>query len=512
MTASFSPISAPYTIETIPAELLQQIAFFVAASELKGPPSDLVHLCCTSSTIYASLRFADNPSLYASIFRYKFDFTAPMRRLGPERITASALAIELRNRFESMKRIRAGMGSRPRSEGNREHDLWMAIFLMLENDGKNAVQLKHFAFVEQWLLDFFLDHSGGSYASDDIYAKHWPRDNQDNRLAMWLLWLCDRTSLNYSSTIRRMYCDILRAYAVAANKYPLTAHPWTDYTHPYTVPTTTQMVYTHYGLSSVVVSPAISIPAILGYMSRMHVDTGVVTFDTEASTATAISHRWDCDWERCIVSKADGSKPNLERVYRPGTLEGAWEGLFTYTEFTVYAAILSGAPPQTLYDGAIGQNIQIWKLREYNLYSESLYSQKASQNSLPIGDAFDAFFPQIIIDEKDDHAIFAYGSEQSKYFRYLHEPTKDNQKLCDVVVLGEGHSSWGDFELRGRVRASDGLVTVLKQYVSHETESRAKWIYRGYLVGGKLVGRWRDALTPLRLDGYEGAFELNRRM
>lgn len=38
--------------------------------------------------------------------------------------------------------------------------------------------------------------------------------------------------------------------------------------------------------------------------------------------------------------------------------------------------------------------------------------------------------------------------------------------------------------------------------------ARGRWLYRGYLVGGRLAGRWRDTMTPLGMEGYEGSFEL----
>ena len=43
---------------------------------------------------------------------------------------------------------------------------------------------------------------------------------------------------------------------------------------------------------------------------------------------------------------------------------------------------------------------------------------------------------------------------------------------------------------------------------------RGQWLYRGYLVGntfGQLAGRWRDAVTPVERQGYEGCFVMCRR-
>jgi len=77
------------------------------------------------------------------------------------------------------------------------------------------------------------------------------------------------------------------------------------------------------------------------------------------------------------------------------------------------------------------------------------------------------------------------------------------------LITGTGHSAWGRFILRGRIRTWDGMAMLIKEYCP---DLRGKWIYRGYILAGDiLVGRWRDALTPEAFVGYEGTFTLNRR-
>ncbi|KAG8952156.1 hypothetical protein FRC04_005156 [Tulasnella sp. 424] len=41
---------------------------------------------------------------------------------------------------------------------------------------------------------------------------------------------------------------------------------------------------------------------------------------------------------------------------------------------------------------------------------------------------------------------------------------EDDERILDTLITGSGHSAWGPFTLRGRVRQWDGLVTVLKDY------------------------------------------------
>ena len=68
----------------------------------------------------------------------------------------------------------------------------------------------------------------------------------------------------------------------------------------------------------------------------------------------------------------------------------------------------------------------------------------------------------------------------------------------------QGHSAWGQFLLKGRIRAYDGLFSLTKEYT---LGSRGRWLYRGYVIsGGSLVGRWRDTHSPIDMNGYEGTF------
>jgi hypothetical protein len=122
------------SLDTIPLEILERIAAFVGWEQFTGPPKDLASLCLTCKFIHDSLSFSRNPTLYASLFRYKFDTAAPFRRLSSEYTSAQCLAGEFRTRFEAMKRIRRGVGSHAMHSDhvNRQHDLWMAVLMMLE--------------------------------------------------------------------------------------------------------------------------------------------------------------------------------------------------------------------------------------------------------------------------------------------------------------------------------------------------------------------------------------------
>ncbi|KDQ15929.1 hypothetical protein BOTBODRAFT_65211 [Botryobasidium botryosum FD-172 SS1] len=85
-----------------------------------------------------------------------------------------------------------------------------------------------------------------------------------------------------------------------------------------------------------------------------------------------------------------------------------------------------------------------------------------------------------------------------------------NQEFEDIILTGTGHSAWGRFLLKGRVRSYDGMVILMKEYVDPTRQST--WLYRGYITaGGNWIGRWRDTYTPEHLSAYEGIFCVNRR-
>ncbi|QRV85400.1 mitochondrial 2-oxodicarboxylate carrier [Ceratobasidium sp. AG-Ba] len=87
------------------------------------------------------------------------------------------------------------------------------------------------------------------------------------------------------------------------------------------------------------------------------------------------------------------------------------------------------------------------------------------------------------------------------------------ETITDTIITGEGHSSWGQFHLRGRIRHWDGMITLVKDYAGPNNQGRGRWLYKGYIVAGSnWVGRWRETFTAEHLAGYEGVFSVSRRV
>jgi len=210
-------------------------------------------------------------------------------------------------------------------------------------------------------------------------------------------------------------------------------------------------------------------------------------------------------------------------------MEGVWEGFFTYTEFTAYASLLAGAPPIIIQKCVVGKHQQTWKLREHHLLAADPSGSDSgidmdveiiADSPLRGGDPLRSYFPTgtqiretrdgLIVQELATGRILKYQKPSS--FNGAGEDNKSHDGLVrDVIITGEGHSAWGQFNLVGRVRPHDGFVSLSKDYVDGD---RGKWLYRGYLVGnenGNLGGRWRDTLSPADVPGYEGCFVMSRR-
>ncbi|KAG1773325.1 hypothetical protein EV702DRAFT_1243719 [Suillus placidus] len=527
---------------------MENIAFFAATTTDVGPPSDLLPLLLSCRSIHRALSLDANLHLCARIFQYKFDLNAAVRRLGLQIATPDVLSKELRKRFVYLKRIRARTDSQICASDTSNSPiiselLWLAYLMMLENDGKNVKQLREYAGMEQWLMEYWFDDEGASLASKTLSEDEWPLDNEHNSLAMWLFWLFlrpdrfQRTERNY-----RTFATVLKPTALAANKYNLCHIPW-----EVIVPRSCLLGPTcinHYSNSYKLTPPTMAIPAILSYLSLVGPLVGptrVVYKGPHAPNSFPSSLNqsleWDADWQRCMNLAENPLSSQFSGAYKVGSLQGVWEGVFTYTEFTTYAALLSGRSPSILHNCMVPQHRQTWKLREYHLTVSKGADGIAGGTKSPLlssGHPLKAFFPAGI--RIDEHAGSAEVHEPGKMapLSYRQPSACDAEaegfkcpEIQDVIVVGEvingllilncfnlfaqGHSAWGQFNVIGRVRPCDGFVSLLKEYVEGD---RGQWLYRGYLVGsinGSLSGRWRDTLSHPDANGYEGCFVMSRR-
>jgi hypothetical protein len=217
----------PVAFDSIPQEVLENIAFYAVSSSPLGPPRELAPLLLVNRRLHAALSGASNPHLHSRIFACKFDNAALVRRLGPGAATARKLTAELRRRFVQLARLRARVGcslgeltmetsggsnnNKKRKRKKEEEDddgggssgrdgmteegmralhemLWTAYVMMLENDGKNERQLREYAHLDDWLRTFWFAEDGASFARLEIGDNSWPPYNDLADVTMWLFW------------------------------------------------------------------------------------------------------------------------------------------------------------------------------------------------------------------------------------------------------------------------------------------------------------------------------------
>ena len=178
------------SLETVPAEILEYIAFLVATDQFLGPPSQLIPLLLTSQTIYNALSPAINHHLYSSIFEAKFDVHLARKRMGSTTLTADVLTLELKRRTLLLKCMRAMDGALTSAFSEEmKHELLLTCYLMmLEDQGKNRDQLEDYAKVSDWLQLYWFHKDGSSGAIQRVNTSSWPAHTLDNALGMWLLW------------------------------------------------------------------------------------------------------------------------------------------------------------------------------------------------------------------------------------------------------------------------------------------------------------------------------------
>ncbi|KAF9078452.1 hypothetical protein BDP27DRAFT_1309604 [Rhodocollybia butyracea] len=523
------------SLDTIPQEILSEIALFTSADDFLGPPTALLPLISLTRWTHSCLSFSSNPYIYSKIYQAKFDVSPAYRRLGVDSFATTVLARELKRKCIMLRRIRDGRGSHvddPCFETEIElQGFLVQIYLtVVENEGNNQRQLCEYAHIDEWLKSFWLDERGASGSWQAIQREIWPSHNAVTCLAMWLYWfLLKPEQFKIDDPYTRRALDTLKVYALGAHWYPLVTPSWTEF---FPSPSTDGAPLTMYGSSIGLKAPALSIPAILSFISllshlygRTEYPMPLVPSQASPPQSTLLNtfgNEWELEWGRStnLGTRKISVDKELSDVFRPGSIEGVWEGMFTYTEFTSYAALLSGAPPHFLQNILVAQHKQTWKLREHHLLSpcgtEHLPEPVAAGNALhayfPLGTHIEETVQGLKITEP------TVGKKPSLYQRpKKDQPTTNDddetlrQRVLDIIITGEGHSSWGEFRLIGRVRPRDGFISLSKDYINGD---RGKWLYRGYLVGNlnsNLAGRWRDTMSPPSVPGYEGCFTMTRR-
>lgn len=229
-------------LDKVPQEILSEIAIFTATETFLGPPADLIPLIATNRWTHSCLSFTSNPYIYARIYQSKFDISAVSRRLGIDSFATISLAQELKRKCLLLKRIRDRRYSRIDSSNPNDYSgetlqefLTQIYIMVIESDGHNERQLREYARIDEWLMEFWFDDHGTSGSWNALQRDSWPAHNETTCLAMWLFWFllkpgmlprtrvivrCLYLAENYTSKnpFTRKALDVLKIYALGAHK------------------------------------------------------------------------------------------------------------------------------------------------------------------------------------------------------------------------------------------------------------------------------------------------------
>jgi len=234
---------------------------------------------------------------------------------------------------------------------------------------------------------------------------------------------------------------------------------------------------------------------------------------------------YDQDWYRLRTCYDPWGAAYRDRVYKPGMLDGLWDGkwlMIPPNEFhTLLTEAQAGTPFPHDFRRAHHQFPMQFRIREHH--------QCNPDAVLPFDDngpgALCAWLPPgtRFVEREGMLCVFNGNMLMTSYRTYnsFHRKKEDDvdvdtkhkgpygDGVYDILLTAETEptfgEAWGHHTFKGRVRDWDGLVVLERMPV----EGQGRWIFQGYLHGQQnLVGRWRETATQFDAPGWEGAWSM----
>ncbi|KAG2144000.1 hypothetical protein BD769DRAFT_1348035 [Suillus cothurnatus] len=541
-------------LESIPVDVLSQIAFFTVASAPFTGLGAVLQLLLCSRNLHDALSLKSCPQLYARVFRSRFDLVSHLRRSKLASPTTTNLALELQRRCAVLRRIR----HRLVAEHSILPDLWTIYLMLLESDGMNESQL-HSAGIAQYIRTLLKRYPGQQGVL---------RDDTARALAIsvaCLVWshkfITDMPSEERSQTLSE-----LRPFVTGGTgRCPLSLHK--SYNRaPEMIPgacvennyrTLISSIYTReYTLTAPsLLSASIFLTFALKEAIALQVpkhlpQTQVVARPTEHDGPTiedffAITRR-----RTPLVADSGHQNPSREpfanragrkmrasrslahdeefyRVARRldltddtwelrsciGLLSGTWEGTYMVGDATSFCQCPSPKSDPTVSPDFVSRHPIQCRLEEHLCFTPCMPLPNVPRN----GDFGESAFKHLFMNDSNE---FSDATGTSKHRYELFRPTdtpenyRDPRHALDVVITGETprrlEATWGAFIFFGRIRLSDGLVTLTRKPKYSGDEGRGTWIFEGYIHNRcSFVGRWRSFGVSER-ESLRGIFSLSK--
>ncbi|THV03830.1 hypothetical protein K435DRAFT_851434 [Dendrothele bispora CBS 962.96] len=210
------------SLQDLPNELLDLVAFHYACSQLHGLPNSLTPLLLISRA--CNLHLSNSPALYARIFNYKFSSSAVRRRaFSPKSSEYYWQLKEYCSVLGNIKRrlLLPNLFDESDADEPTLRELFFALWTMcLDDDGCNRMQMEC-AGVYTWVECFVRNHL---YVDAD---NGWPRDNACNSFAMWIMWFLSTKTriLDESEEDRESLIKLVLPFVTVPYRYPSTYAP-----------------------------------------------------------------------------------------------------------------------------------------------------------------------------------------------------------------------------------------------------------------------------------------------
>ncbi|KAF9648741.1 hypothetical protein BDM02DRAFT_3186850 [Thelephora ganbajun] len=389
-------------------EILQRIALFAVEERLLGPPSDLLALLTTSTTINFALSPGKDNNLCARIFALKFDTAASSRRLTERWLTSKSLATELRHRFEVLKRIRGGV-----IDGyTLQYDLWTVFLIVLEHDRKNALQLT------QW---------AGAHTFACRVAERWLNDGYEpdfgenvGGLVCTIIWELSALA-ELTEPLRRKLQDLFRVHVLCGYRFSLfyASEEFFDVKgQPEELeervrgkpPASTQVQY--YGHTITIAAPPLASACLLVFLTATQPNALRYTpgYMEQYVPGRTFSERMDEEWHRLVMCHSinTASNPLGGKRFTPSALVGLWKGTVLVPNFVAFLAFLHSnqrRDPRTIHMNFFAAEME---LREHHCLGDEIRLLPGLGPGGIGEDPLNAWFPQNTTFNEHNDTLEAY--------------------------------------------------------------------------------------------------------
>ncbi|KAL4077748.1 hypothetical protein J3A83DRAFT_4087354 [Scleroderma citrinum] len=554
-------------LETIPLDVLVHIASFTVEPAPLTRLGPLLQLLLSSRTLYHLLSIRTCPQLYAHIFRVSFDLQGYHRRTGQHAMTSSCLATELQRRRQVLRRIRL----RQMIEQHILADLWVIYLMLLESDALDELHL-YDAGVSKWVTNVLERYCQATNVFDDqvtslaitVASLVWSHSDISGFRIEDRNWIL--SSIRPFTTRTPLYLHTNVSGVVGQQSSQSTDVPSTQASVSPNFSQGTCKCISYNGMT--ISAPNLSLSSIFLTFALKEVtplqvpphlpetraeaiavgNNGPTKEDFRAITRTrtqlvadSFQHNQRCGSDldlsrerqrpsRSTIHDEDFYRithhldlhPHSEQLqaYLPGLLTGDWEGSYMVAPPTLCSPAAHPFGIDRDQEFLCRRPIQ-FRLEEYLSFTPWL--------PLPIEahEGFDGYVPRNFRSDKLNFPSLqtttvdiSHGdTEKAHYYEPFHlsgvsESGRNTQHALDVVITGETphrfQAAWGAFTFSGRVRLSDGLISLTREPQNGEDDGDGTWVFQGYLRSRRtFIGRW-STLSPADQPGVGGIFSVSK--